>query len=107
MIHKTFLQKGEVTVCRVTFFLPDSIWADAIYLVGDFNAWSRIAHPMRQEASGRWTTTIDLAIDQVYQFRYLCDGQWMNDNQADAYWENPHGTHNSVLYTTQPQAIPA
>ncbi|MEJ2558476.1 MAG: hypothetical protein P8186_20120 [Anaerolineae bacterium] len=43
MIHKTFIRTNGTSVARVTFTLPDSIWADQIYLVGDFNGSSVIA----------------------------------------------------------------
>lgn len=90
---------GEEMVCRVIFQLPASIWADTVYLVGDFNDWNRRSHPMTRDHSERWTIVLDLEVNQSYQFRYLCDGEWMNDNQADAYWPNPHGSYNSVLVT--------
>jgi len=37
MIRKTFIENKEKPVMRVTFDLPDGVWASAIYLVGDFN----------------------------------------------------------------------
>lgn len=40
---KTFVETDSGLVARVTFTLPNSIWADAIYLVGDFNLWRNSA----------------------------------------------------------------
>jgi hypothetical protein len=32
----------------------------------------------------------------------LCDGEWLNDSQADAYHESLIGSHNCVVYTDPP-----
>ena len=99
MIQKQFLRKKQDTQCRLTFILPENIWADSVYVVGDFNQWDKAALPMEQDGQGRWKATIEVAAGQVYQFRYLCDGDWINDNQADAYYANDYGGHNSVVFT--------
>ena len=52
MIHKTFMETDSRLVARVTFTLPDSIWADTIYLVGDFNDWNCTSHPFPQDREG-------------------------------------------------------
>jgi hypothetical protein len=61
MIHKTFIETDSGLVARVTFTLPDRIWADAIYLVGDFVAvprdWNRTSHLFLQDREGRWSIT--------------------------------------------------
>ena len=99
MIHKQFLDNERGPICRVTFVLPESIWADHIYLVGEFNQWNSTSHPMRQTLQGQWTITLDLPAGPAYEFRYLCDGEWLNDNQADGYVPNPHGAHNFIVRT--------
>ena len=48
MVRKEFLEIGGKVVARVTFALPSSIWADAIYLVGDFNQWGHQTGAMRE-----------------------------------------------------------
>lgn len=100
MIHKAFVHVNGKTVVRVTFTLPETIWADQIYLVGDFNRWNRTSHPFRRDRQGRWLLTVDLELGRAYQFRYLRDGQnWINDSQADAYVYNTYGSHNFVVVT--------
>ena len=35
-----------------------------------------------------------------FEFRYLIDGDnWINDNEADTYRENEHGSENGVVST--------
>lgn len=104
MIQKQFTGAGKKAKCRIIFTLPEQIWADEVFLVGSFNDWNETSHPLLQSNSGEWRITLDLPCGQRYEFRYLCDGEWLNDNTADGYLENPHGSHNSVVYTSPPVA---
>lgn len=100
MIRKIFTETEQGPVVRVVFTLPNSIWADQIHLVGDFNGWSTTSHPMQRNREGEWELSVDLEPGRAYQFRYLCDGdRWMNDSQADAYVMNPYGSDNFVIIT--------
>jgi 1,4-alpha-glucan branching enzyme len=99
MIRKTFIETEGGFVARVTFILPNSTWADTIHLVGDFNEWNHSSHPFQRGREGIWTITIDLEVGRCYQFRYLRDGEWINDSQADAFVGNPHGSDNSLVVT--------
>ena len=100
LLQKTFLETARGLRSRVTFTLPDCIWADQIHLVGDFNDWNPTSHPLHHHRDGSWSITIDLKPGQEYQFRYLVNGeQWVNDCRADDYVANSHGSHNSVVVT--------
>jgi 1,4-alpha-glucan branching enzyme len=107
VIQKRVIEVGTGVVVRVDFALPNSIWADRIHLVGDFNGWNRESHPMQRDRDGGWHITLDLAAGQRYQFRYLCDGErWINDTQADDYVANGFGSENCVIRTDLPDAEP-
>ncbi len=99
MIRKIFIEIERGLVARVTFILPNSTWADTIYLVGDFNEWNHSSHPFQRGREGAWTLTLDLEVGRCYQFRYLHDGEWINDSQADGFVGNPHGSDNSLVVT--------
>lgn len=102
MIRKVPTSKeGHV---RVVFELPASIWADHIYLVGEFNHWNTEEIAFCQERDGVWRAAIDLPVGKRYEFRYLIDGAWTTDYQADGWTENSHGSQNSIVITTPPQA---
>lgn len=101
MIHKSVVETGKGKVARVTFSLPNSVWADGIYLVGNFNGWNNTSHPFTMGRDGSWSITIDLELDREYQFRYRRDGEWMNDNHADGYVENPYGSDNFIVVTRE------
>lgn len=75
-------------VCKVTFKLSkeQAQAAESVRLVGDFNQWDLSSSPMKKLKNGDFTTTISLAKDSEYQFRYLLDDKaWENDWDADAY----------------------
>jgi 1,4-alpha-glucan branching enzyme len=88
-------------VTKVTFRLPASavMDADAVHLVGDFNAWNPQATPMERLKNGDRKVTLDLERGREYQFRYLIDGRiWENDSDADRYIPSGVGNaDNSVV----------
>lgn len=98
MIEKEFVEVDGASIVRVRFSLPDGVWSDAIFLVGDFNQWNRTSHPLKQDRTGAWSIRIELEVGRAYQFRYLCDRErWLNDASADCYVCNPYGTDNFVV----------
>ena len=99
MIHKTFVETEKGMIARVTFSLPASVWADTIYLVGEFNGWNQLSHPFTVQRDGVWAISVDLELHKEYRFRYRRDGEWMNDGQADAYVQNPYGSDDFVVVT--------
>lgn len=86
---------------RVTFELPSTMWAESVYLVGDFNNWDQNSMPMMQSrADAAWHITLELDKGREYQFRYLVNGtDWHNDWHADKYVPNQYGSDNSVVVT--------
>lgn len=105
MIHKQpSPQCGHV---RVIFELPSCIWADKIYVTGDFNNWSQSATPMHQGRDGVWRATVDLPAGRQYEFRYLIDGRWHTDYHADGSYANTFGSENSVVRADEPRPQPA
>lgn len=91
---------------RVAFELPSCIWADRIYLTGDFNDWQEDDIPLQQTRSGVWQVMLDLPIGKSYQFRYVIDGQWRTDSHADGLSENSFGSENSVVVADLPEDEP-
>lgn len=99
MIEKCFTEVDGHPVVRVSFILPNGTWAGSLTLVGDFNGWDTSSHRFEHTEQGTWMITVDLAINHSYQFRYLRDGEWINDGQADAYVHNRLGSDNFVVIT--------
>jgi hypothetical protein len=87
---------------RVTFELPSCLWADRIYLIGDFNQWDERSTPMHQERDGVWRAHVDLPAGTQHQFRYMIDGQWKTDYHADGFAQGHYGVDNSVVFAALP-----
>jgi 1,4-alpha-glucan branching enzyme len=98
MLKKQYLKSKAI--CKVTFTLPETVKAETVYLVGDFNAWDEKATKMKKAKTGAFSITLELDKDKEYQFRYLVNGaEWHNDWNADKYTPNPFSGDNSVVVT--------
>ena len=98
-ITKKFLKSKPVV--KVTFKVAkkEVPAAESVHVVGEFNEWNKEATPMKALKNGSFSTTIELAKDQEYQFRYLVDGkEWQNEEQADKLAATPFAdAKNSVV----------
>lgn len=94
-IKKQFLKSKPV--CKVTFTVPAEE-AKNVAVVGSFNEWNGQATPLKKLKNGSFKGTIDLDAGTAYEFRYLVDGQYQNEQEADAFaWNDFAGAENSVL----------
>lgn len=96
---KASFRQGFVFVC---FELPSCLWADHVYLVGDFNGWNRQCTPLRQDRDGIWRVELELPCGERFEFRYLVDNHWLTDCHSDGVATNLYGTQNSVVWTHLP-----
>ncbi len=97
MLSKRFFKtKDEV---EVTFEI-DPPGVAQVDLVCEGLGWEPIEMKRADRGKGPFRTRIRLPKDQQIQFRYIYDGSnWENDDDADAYWPNEHGSDNSVVDT--------
>ena len=94
-VSKKYLKSKPV--CKVTFELQD-IDAENVAVVGSFNDWDGSATPLKKFKNGKYKTTLDLETYKSYEFRYIADGSYMNDSEADSYSYNEFAaTENCVL----------
>lgn len=70
--------------------------ADKVQLAGDFNGWEPSQSPLKKERDGRWKVTLTLPSGR-YQYRFLVDGNWQNDQKPVECVPNPFGAWNCVL----------
>jgi 1,4-alpha-glucan branching enzyme len=87
---------------RVIFEIPASVWADRIFLVGDFNNWDRRTLPFLLEHNNVWRIALDLPAQHRYEFRYLIDDHWCTDYHADGYAARNDLATNSFVDVTLP-----
>jgi 1,4-alpha-glucan branching enzyme len=94
-IKKQFLKSKPV--CKVTFMLAAEE-AKNVAVVGSFNEWNDKATPLKKLKNGTFKGTVDLESNTSYEFRYLVDGAFVNDEEADSFaWNNYAGAENAVL----------
>jgi 1,4-alpha-glucan branching enzyme len=93
-IKKQYLKSKPV--CKVTFTVPAKE-ANEVVVAGNWNEWNATAEPLRKLKNGTFKTTVDLESGSSYEFKYIVDGEWQNDEQADAYAWNEFATENGVL----------
>ncbi len=74
------------------FMAPE---AESVLLAGDFNAWDPNAHPLKKVSNGMWRINVSLSPGR-YEYRFLVDGQWLNDPECETFVPNPFGSDNSV-----------
>jgi 1,4-alpha-glucan branching enzyme len=69
-------------------------------VVGDFNGWDPMAHPLRPRSNGTRSVTVTLPVSRRFAFRYLDDdGRWLDDDAAHEYVDNGIGGVNGVVNT--------
>lgn len=93
-IKKQYLKTKPI--CKVTFNVaaPD---AEKIVVAGDFNNWDENNFQLKKLKSGVFKGTIDLEKDKEYQFKYIVDGNWANEEEADGKKWNEFASENSIL----------
>ncbi len=80
---------------RITFKFSDS-GAKSVYIAGSFNSWDPSVRPLKKDTKGVWKTTITLP-QGAYQYRFIVDGQWIEDPASPHKEMNEFGSYNSVV----------
>ncbi len=81
--------------CKITFVVPAKD-AGKVEVAGDFNNWKTSS--LKKYKNGNFKGQINLPVDKEYQFRYIVDGEWVNETEADSYqWNDFAAAENSVL----------
>lgn len=81
--------------CKVTFNVPAKE-ASSVAVSGDFNDWQKTE--LKKLKNGNFKGQLNLPVDKSYEFKYLVDGEWQNETEADRYnWNDFAAAENSVL----------
>ena len=91
---------GKGKPVKASFILPLSETPTAVSVLGDFNGWDAMAHPLKKRSNGTRSVTIELEPEERYSFKYLAEGgTWFTDPTADGHEINEYGEINSVIRT--------
>jgi len=92
--------KQKIKRRKVTFSL-EAAEAGEVFLMGNFNDWNPKIHPMKADGNGIWNKTVIIPPGK-YEYKFLIDGDWIEDPQNDQTCPNCFGTLNSVFNLTAP-----
>ena len=81
---------------RKVIFSLESPDAKEVILMGDFNQWNPKKHPMKKDNNGVWNKTTML-FPGTYEYRFMVDGQWINDPKNKQTRVNRFGTNNNFI----------
>lgn len=94
-IKKQFIKSKPV--CKVTFTI-EAKDATSASVVGDFNNWNQAEGVLSKLKNGTFKGVFDLNKDGMYEFKYIVDGVYINDPEADYYiWNEFANAENGVL----------
>jgi hypothetical protein len=79
-----------------TEFYLKAIFAKSVRLVADFTDWEKFPLDMVKSEDGDWAIFVPLPPGN-YSYRFIVDGEWSDDPQADLHEANPFGTFNAVV----------
>jgi 1,4-alpha-glucan branching enzyme len=83
---------------RVTFALDAAVFPQPVSVLGDFNGWDPLAHPLKKRRNGTLSATVELPVGQTVRFKYLAgDGSWFCDPVADTVTNDDNHTVDSLL----------
>ncbi|MWB95744.1 glycoside hydrolase [Flavobacterium sp. GA093] len=84
-------------VCKVTFSV-EAKEANSAAVVGDFNNWKIEEGALSKLKNGTFKATFDLEKDASYEFKYVVDGEFINEPESDSFrWNDFAGSENGVL----------
>ena len=85
---------------KVTFVLPTTEHDRPVSVLGSFNGWDPLMHPLKRRSNGTRSVTVDVPAGSLFQFKYLAEGgEWFCDPDTDAVEVTEYCVHNSLLRT--------
>lgn len=70
--------------------------AREVFIAGSFNDWQLATTPLTSAGDGRWVAELSLSPGR-YEYRFIADGEWVDDPNAKEFVPNPHGGANALL----------
>lgn len=70
--------------------------ARSVFVVGDFNNWGVNESTKLEKTNGLWSKVLPLRTGK-YQYKFVVDGQWIEDPTNPRTVANPFGEKNSIL----------
>jgi hypothetical protein len=88
------MKRKRLGKVQVTFVQPYR--DEGLFVTGNFNDWQR--EPLKKAKDGTLRATVGATPGETLAFRYVtASGEWFDDEAADGYVHNEHGTTNGVV----------
>ncbi len=81
------------TKTEFEFYAPE---AQKVSVGGTFNDWNELKAPLKKDSEGKCKLELSLSPGR-YEYRYLVDGVWQNDQRTVECIPNAFGTWNCVV----------
>ena len=85
--------RSETQKITFRFFAPLSL---KVEIAGTFNDWDSSKGSLKKDAHGHWSGAFELKPGR-YEYRFVVDGNWENDQDNREIVPNYLGTFNNVL----------
>jgi 1,4-alpha-glucan branching enzyme len=70
--------------------------AESVLLAGSFTNWGENPLPLKKQKSGVWKVNVRLE-PGTYEYKFIVDGNWVNDPECSMRNPNPYGGENCVI----------
>ena len=87
------IKKGK---SQVTFVYSPSNHCRSAAVVGDFNDWQADQGKMIRQKDGTYRKRLQLSPGE-HRYKFLIDGEWFVDPEAEAQMPNAFGTMDSLV----------
>ncbi len=107
MNTKTKIKQAEAS-CGSQCVCLEVAWSGAqeVSIAGSFNDWHPSVTPMIRLSDGKWAKELSLAPGR-YEYRFVVDGEWVDDPAATELIPNPFGSPNAVLEVRPATSAPS
>lgn len=75
------------------FYAPQ---ARKVSIAGSFNNWDSKGNSAKKDSKGNWTVKLNLKPGR-YEYKFVVDGNWVNDPNCNACVPNSFGSSNCVV----------
>ena len=70
--------------------------AKKVSIAGTFNNWDTSASVAQKDTKGNWQVKLSLKPGR-YEYKFVVDGNWMNDPKSSSSVYNSFGSQNSLI----------
>lgn len=70
--------------------------ANNVKIAGNFNNWDANSICAKKDSRGNWLAKVNLKPGK-YEYKFIVDGNWMNDPKCGRNSPNPFGSQNSIV----------